>query len=87
MSSVCEIAGERVSLSVADEKEVLEFAAEAGYVLLENGAEISRVEETVTRICTYYGVHNEHLFVLSNGIFFPVIRTVPDLMLRFGTAR
>lgn len=70
MSSVCEIAGDRVSLLVADEKQVLEFAAEAGYVLLENGAEISRVEETVTRICTYYGVHNEHLFVLSNGIFF-----------------
>ena len=32
------------------EKEVLEFSAEAGRILLENGAEISRVEETMERI-------------------------------------
>lgn len=48
---------------------VLEFASEAGKVLLENGAEISRVEETMERIAANYGETGEKFFVLSNGIF------------------
>lgn len=51
------------------EQEVAELAIEAGRLLLENGAEISRVEETMDRICTHYGVHSANAFVLSNGIF------------------
>ncbi|MGM9737962.1 MAG: threonine/serine exporter ThrE family protein [Candidatus Cryptobacteroides sp.] len=50
-------------------EEVLKFASEAGRVLLENGAEISRVEETMERIATHYGESGENFFVLSNGIF------------------
>ncbi|MDO5418138.1 MAG: threonine/serine exporter family protein [Lachnospiraceae bacterium] len=42
---------------------------QAGHILLENGAEISRVEETMDRICHHYGVKSENSFVLSNGIF------------------
>ena len=49
--------------------EILAFAAEAGHMLLENGAEISRVEETMKIIASSYGVDKEHFFVLSNGIF------------------
>lgn len=49
--------------------EVLEVAAEAGHVLLENGAEIARVEETMERITAYYGAQDRNFFVLSNGIF------------------
>ena len=49
--------------------EILGLASEAGHILLENGAEISRVEETMERIATYYGEEKEHFFVLSNGIF------------------
>lgn len=49
--------------------EILAFAAEAGHTLLENGAEISRVEETMKIIASSFGVHKEHFFVLSNGIF------------------
>lgn len=52
-----------------DEKEVMELALQAGHLLLENGAEIFRVEETMERICRYYGVRSENEFVLSNGIF------------------
>ena len=52
-----------------DEKEVIELALGAGHILLENGAEISRVEETIERICRHYGVESENEFVLSNGIF------------------
>lgn len=50
-------------------REVLETAMEAGHVLLENGAEIARVEETMDRISRHFGVDFGDFFVLSNGIF------------------
>lgn len=52
-----------------EEREVMEVSLQAGHLLLENGAEISRVEETMARICSYYGVHSGSAFVLTNGIF------------------
>lgn len=52
-----------------DDHKVLEAAIEAGHILLENGAEISRVEETMERICRHFEVESENFFVLSNGIF------------------
>lgn len=52
-----------------DEREVMEAAMEAGHILLENGAEIFRVEETISRICKHYGITSSNAFVLSNGIF------------------
>lgn len=52
-----------------NEKKVMELALQAGHLLLENGAEIFRVEETIERICRHYGVQSENEFVLSNGIF------------------
>ena len=52
-----------------DLSEVLEVASIAGHILLENGAEISRVEDIMARISTYYGVDKGNFFVLSNGIF------------------
>ena len=48
---------------------VYDIAMEAGHILLQNGAEISRVEETMERICKYYGEETSDFFVLSNGIF------------------
>ena len=48
---------------------VLDCAMQAGAILLKNGAEIFRVEETVARICSHFGVESEKAFVLSNGIF------------------
>ena len=48
---------------------VYDIAMEAGHILLQNGAEISRVEETMERICKYYGEEANDFFVLSNGIF------------------
>ena len=44
------------------------MATEAGHILLENGAEIGRMEETMDRIATHYGVEEKGFFVLSNGI-------------------
>ncbi|MBR5353282.1 MAG: threonine/serine exporter family protein [Bacteroidales bacterium] len=51
-----------------EQEQALQLATEAGHILLENGAEISRVEETMTRIASAYGVEEESFFVLSNGI-------------------
>ena len=51
------------------ERDVLELAMDAGTVLLENDAEIFRVEETMARICRHFGVADPELFVLTNGIF------------------
>jgi len=48
---------------------ILSLASESGHILLENGAEISRVEDTMERIATHFGEQNENFFVLSNGIF------------------
>ena len=55
--------------TVQDDNKVMEVAMTAGHILLENGAEISRVEETMERICRHFGVESESFFVLSNGIF------------------
>ncbi len=50
-------------------EQVLEVVTVAGHILLENGAEIFRVEETMRRISEHFGVSHEHFFILSNGIF------------------
>lgn len=52
-----------------DFSDVLMTAMEAGHILLENGAEVFRVEETMLRIARHYGMEDEDFFVLSNGIF------------------
>lgn len=53
----------------SSEKEIVELALQAGHLLLENGAEISRVEDTMERICSHYGVQSANEFVIGNGIF------------------
>lgn len=54
-----------------DAADVLDTAVEAGHILLENGAEIFRVEETMKRISRYFGVDESHkdFFILTNAIF------------------
>lgn len=51
------------------DKEGLDAAALAGRILLQNGAEIFRVEETIERIAKSYGMEGNSSFVLSSGIF------------------
>ena len=46
------------------ENKVYDVAMEAGHILLQNGAEISRVEETMDRICKYYGEENSDFLQL-----------------------
>ena len=60
---------EIIEINNGESHRVLELAMEAGRILLRNGAEIFRVEETVWHICEHYGVQGLDTFVLSNGIF------------------
>ena len=56
--------GENVS-----DQAVCELALYAGHILLESGAELFRVEDTIRRINDAYGIESDNAFVLSNGIF------------------
>lgn len=50
-------------------KEVLSLAVEIADVMLRNGGEIYRIEDTVIHILKAYEVENFDVYVLSNGIF------------------
>ena len=50
-------------------KRILDLSMMVGRIMLENGAEIYRVEDTMKRIALHYGIVDENFFVLSNGIF------------------
>lgn len=52
-----------------DVKKIVDMALEAGRILLKNGGEIFRVEETITRICNHYGIKKVDIFTLSHGLF------------------
>lgn len=48
--------------------ELIKVAAEAGKIILENGGETYRVEETIYRICCAYGEKSAESFVTPTGI-------------------
>jgi uncharacterized membrane protein YjjP (DUF1212 family) len=48
--------------------EVLGVAAYAGQIILENGGETYRVEETIEKICKAYGLEQGQSFVTPTGI-------------------
>ena len=54
---------------MATTKEVLSLAVEIADVMLRNGGEIYRIEDTVIHILKAYEVENFDVYVLSNGIF------------------
>lgn len=54
---------------MATTKEVLSLAVEVADVMLRNGGEIYRIEDTVIHILKAYDVENFDVYVLSNGIF------------------
>lgn len=51
------------------DKKVLDLSMEAGRILLDAGAEIFRVEETIQRIAMAFGIKTCSPFVMSTGIF------------------
>lgn len=63
---------ERIEKDIAMElQDVLTIAMEAGEILLRNGAETYRVEESISKICSGFGYSCETI-VLPTGIFLTV---------------
>ena len=54
-------------------EELSEFLMDFGERLLLSGAEISRVEDSIGRLCTAYGAHAE-VFALTNAIYLTVTK-------------
>ncbi|MGH4051373.1 MAG: threonine/serine ThrE exporter family protein [Clostridium sp.] len=48
--------------------DIIHIAADAGKIILENGGETYRVEQTITMICTSYGIPLTESFVTPTGI-------------------
>lgn len=69
VEDIKEMAAENDTQSDSNVKQVVDCALEAGRILLRNGGEIFRVEETITRICQHFGVEHVDIFTLSHGIF------------------
>lgn len=52
-----------------DQQRVLDFVTQAGEVLLKNGAEVSRTQQTMEIMAKSLGVNDFHGYVLTNGLF------------------
>jgi len=50
-------------------RQALELAVDVGEVLLKNGAEIRRVQETIERLLSAWGLSPWSVYVIPNGIF------------------
>jgi uncharacterized membrane protein YjjP (DUF1212 family) len=59
----------KVKIFVDNKEEILNLVMKAGEILLCNGAEIFRVEETITIMAKAYGATHVDAYVVSNGIF------------------
>ncbi|MCY9590841.1 threonine/serine exporter [Paenibacillus chitinolyticus] len=57
----------------------------AGKIMLQNGGETYRVEDTMTRIAASYGLHHTHSFVTPTGIIFSVDGSDPTKLVRIST--
>lgn len=50
-------------------REALELAVLAGEIMLKNGAEVFRAQETILRILASFGAPDANVYVISNAIF------------------
>lgn len=55
-----------------ENNEILNVAGFAGRLLLENGAEAYRVEETMVKICESFGVDEAQSFVTTTGVMMSI---------------
>jgi uncharacterized membrane protein YjjP (DUF1212 family) len=53
--------------------QLVDLALHAGQIILENGAETYRVEETIAFLCASKGLHNINCFCVPTGIFLSVV--------------
>lgn len=50
-------------------RRIMDFIMAAGETLLENGAEVFRVEQTMEIMARSFHLREFHVYVLTNGIF------------------
>lgn len=77
-----------------DNSSILELSFRMGEVLLENGAEISRVQETMERVARAFHAEEFNVYVLTNAIFAEgkengvekrtELRHIPNTSIHFG---
>lgn len=53
---------------MGDDSSILELSFQMGETLLRNGAEISRVQETMERVARAYHAEKFNVYVLTNAI-------------------
>ena len=51
-------------------EQVMNLALAVGKLLLKNGAETSRVEDSMTRLCYHFGIYDLNVFVTPTVIIF-----------------
>lgn len=61
-----------VSLSKSEVKALLSLSMSAGKIMLKNGAETYRVEDTIVKICESRSLNNVQVFAIPTGIFISV---------------
>ena len=65
-------------------KSVLELTTRIGEVLLKNGGEIFRVQQTMQIVAKAYGVSGFHVYVLANGLFVSIEEDGKQLCCQVG---
>jgi len=58
--------------SIINSHEITQICLLAGKIILQNGGETYRVEDTMSRIAAAYGIENSHSFVTPTGIIFAI---------------
>ncbi|EJX05626.1 protein containing DUF1212, partial [gut metagenome] len=76
-----------------EQQRVLDFVTEAGELMLKNGAEVNRTQQTMEIMAKSFGVDSFHGYVLTNGLFASIgaeqgcpaqIRSVPSAVVHLG---
>ncbi|WP_068498966.1 threonine/serine exporter family protein [Paenibacillus kribbensis] len=62
--------------------EIVEVCLLAGKLMMQNGAETYRVEDTMSRIALAYGIPESHSYVTPTGIFFAINNSEPAKLIR-----
>ena len=57
-----------LSMDIKQTRQILKLAARAGTILMKNGAEVYRVEDTIERICESCGIVDTQVFATPTGI-------------------
>ncbi|MBA2872673.1 uncharacterized membrane protein YjjP (DUF1212 family) [Anoxybacillus calidus] len=62
--------------------EIVEVCLLAGKIMMQNGAETYRVEDTMMRIAASFGIQESHSYVTPTGIIFSIDGTGPTKLIR-----